>query len=136
MEFYQFHPTGILNLGILLTEGVRGGRRAHQRAGRTLHAEVRTDGQDLASRDVVSRAIYQEIRAGRGVNGKDFVWLDVRPDTVNKYFAEDGIKNPDGTPRRLTATMIRQKLPDISDFCRPTSGRSCQAADGDQPTAH
>jgi succinate dehydrogenase / fumarate reductase flavoprotein subunit len=67
---------------------------------------------------VVSRAIYQEIRAGRGINGKDYVYLDVRPETVNRYFEQDGVKNPDGTPRRITAEDIRRKLPDISDFCK------------------
>ena len=59
-----------------------------------------------------------ELRAGRGIQGKDYVYLDVRPDTVNKYFEQDGVKNPDGTPRRITAQDIRSKLPDISDFCK------------------
>jgi succinate dehydrogenase / fumarate reductase flavoprotein subunit len=74
--------------------------------------------KDLASRDVVSRSIYHEIRAGRGIGGKDFVYLDVRPQTVNKFFEQDGVKNPDGTPRRITAADIQRKLPDISDFCK------------------
>jgi succinate dehydrogenase / fumarate reductase flavoprotein subunit len=41
--------------------------------------------KELASRDVCSRSIYQEVRAGRGVSGKDFVYLDIRPSTINKY---------------------------------------------------
>ncbi|MCW5861302.1 MAG: FAD-binding protein, partial [Caldilineales bacterium] len=74
--------------------------------------------KDLASRDVISRAIYMEIASGRGVNGEDWVLLDVRPETVNKFFEMDGVKNPDGTPRRLTAHDVEKKLPDIADFCR------------------
>ncbi len=119
MEFFQFHPTGIRGMGILITEGVRGeggvlinglGERFMERYAPTV--------KDLASRDVISRAIYLEIAAGRGVNGEDWVWLDVRPETVNKYFEIDGVKNPDGTPRRITAADIEKKLPDIADFCR------------------
>ncbi|MBM4457087.1 MAG: FAD-dependent oxidoreductase [Chloroflexi bacterium] len=118
MEFYQFHPTGIKGLGILLTEGVRGegGVLINGQDERFMPRYAPTV-KDLASRDVVSRAIYQEIRAGRGVNGEGYVYLDVRPQVVNKYFAEDGAMNPDGTPRRITAADIRAKLPDISDFC-------------------
>ena len=41
--------------------------------------------KDLASRDVCSRSIYQEVRAGRGVGGKDYVYLDIRAETMNKY---------------------------------------------------
>ena len=67
MEFYQFHPTGIVGLGILLSEAARGeggyllndeGRRFMERYAPTL--------MELAPRDMVSRAIFQEIRAGRG----------------------------------------------------------------------
>ncbi|MCS7038231.1 MAG: FAD-dependent oxidoreductase, partial [Caldilineales bacterium] len=70
MEFFQFHPTGIRGMGILITEGVRGeggvlinglGERFMERYAPTV--------KDLASRDVISRAIYLEIAAGRGVNG-------------------------------------------------------------------
>ena len=49
---------------------------------------------------MISRAIYPEIREGRGVNGSNYVYLDVRPETVNKYAAMDGRTNPDGTPIR------------------------------------
>ena len=74
--------------------------------------------KDLASRDVVSRAIYMEIRDGNGVNGQNYVYLDVRPDSVNHYAALDGRKNLDGSPLHLTGEDILAKLPDIVDFCR------------------
>jgi succinate dehydrogenase / fumarate reductase, flavoprotein subunit len=102
MEFYQFHPTGIYKLGILITEGVRGeggvlrndhGERFMERYAPTM--------KDLASRDVVSRAIYHEIREGRGINGKKYVYLDAT---------------------HLGAEVIEKKLPDIADFCRTYLG--------------
>jgi len=72
----------------------------------------------LASRDVVSRAIYTEIKEGRGADGKNFVYLDIRPETVNKFAALDGRTNIDGSPYNLTAEQVLAKLPDIIDFCR------------------
>jgi succinate dehydrogenase / fumarate reductase flavoprotein subunit len=138
MEFFQFHPTGIYKMGILITEGVRGeggvfingqGERFMERYAPTI--------KDLASRDVASRAIYLEIRAGRGINGKDYVYLDVRPEVVNKYFDLDGKKNPDGSPRRLTAADIEAKLPDIADFARTYLGVDpVRQPMPVQPTAH
>jgi succinate dehydrogenase / fumarate reductase flavoprotein subunit len=117
MEFYQFHPTGIYKMGILLSEACRGeggilrnglGERFMERYAPTL--------LDLAPRDMVSRAIYQEIRAGRGVDGKDYVWLDLT---------------------HLPAEVIESKLPDITDFVRTYLGLDpVKDLVPIQPTAH
>ncbi|GIV64286.1 MAG: FAD-dependent oxidoreductase [Chloroflexota bacterium] len=138
MEFFQFHPTGIYKLGILITEAVRGeggilfngkGERFMERYAPTI--------KDLASRDVISRAIYLEIKEGRGINGKDYVYLDVRPETVNKYAELDGRTRPDGTPYRVTAEEILSKIPDITDFCRTYLGVDpVKDPMPIQPTAH
>jgi succinate dehydrogenase / fumarate reductase flavoprotein subunit len=93
--------------------------------------------KDLASRDVVSRAIYLEVQAGRGIGGKDYVHLDVTPETVNRYFELDGKTNPDGSPRRITAADIERKLPDIADFTRTYLGVDpVKDPMPVQPTAH
>ena len=119
MEFFQFHPTGIYKLGILITEGVRGeGGVLINGNGERFMPKYAPTVKDLASRDVVSRAIYTEIRQGRGVNGSNYVYLDVRPESVIKYAAMDGRTNPDGSPLTITAEQVLAKLPDIVDFCR------------------
>jgi len=117
MEFYQFHPTGIVGIGILLSEAARGeggyllnndGDRFMQRYAPTL--------MELAPRDMVSRAIEQEIRAGRGIDGKDWVYLDVR---------------------HLGRKVIEEKLPDITDFARVYQGvEPLTEPVPIQPTAH
>ena len=119
LEFFQFHPTGIYKMGILITEGVRGeGGVLINGKGERFMLKYAPTIKDLASRDVISRAIYLEIAEGRGINGQDYVYLDIRPDVVNKYLTEDGKTNPDGSPRSITAADIERKLPDIADFCR------------------
>ena len=119
MEFFQFHPTGIYKLGILITEGVRGeGGILINGKGERFMPKYAPSVKDLASRDVVSRAIYTEIREGRGVNGSNYVYLDVRPESVIKYAAMDGRTNPDGSPYVITGEQVLAKLPDIIDFCR------------------
>lgn len=138
MEFFQFHPTGIYKLGILITEGVRGeGGVLINGKGERFMERYAPKVKDLASRDVISRAIYLEIREGRGVNGKNYVYLDVRPETVNKYAELDGRTNPDGTPYRVTGEQILKKLPDIIDFCRTYLGVDPVTQPMPvQPTAH
>lgn len=119
MEFFQVHPTGIYKLGILITEGVRGeGGVLINDQGERFMPKYAPHVKDLASRDVVSRAIYTEIREGRGIKGQNYVYLDVRPESVAKYAAMDGRTNPDGTAYTLTGDEILKKLPDIIDFCR------------------
>jgi len=138
MEFFQFHPTGIYKLGILITEGVRGeGGILINGKGERFMEKYAPHVKDLASRDVVSRAIYLEIRDGNGVNGSNYVYLDVRPETVNKFAALDGRTNPDGSPYNITGPEILHKLPDIVDFCRVYLGVDPVTQPMPiQPTAH
>jgi succinate dehydrogenase / fumarate reductase flavoprotein subunit len=123
MEFFQFHPTGIYRLGILITEGVRGegGVLINDKGERFMEKYAPTV-KDLASRDVVSRAMYLEMREGRGIGGKRYLYLDMRPETVNKYAALDGRKRPDGSPYVVTGEELLAKLPDIVDFARTYLG--------------
>lgn len=138
MEFFQFHPTGIYKLGILITEGVRGegGVLINDKGERFMeHYAPRV--KDLASRDVTSRAMLEEMKAGRGIKGQRYLYLDVRPETVNRYAALDGRKNPDGTPYVVTGEQILAKLPDIVDFCRVYLGVDPVTEPMPvQPTAH
>jgi succinate dehydrogenase / fumarate reductase, flavoprotein subunit len=138
MEFFQFHPTGIYKLGILITEGARGeGAVLINGKGERFMPKYAPSVKDLASRDVVSRAIYTEIKEGRGVDGKNYVYLDIRPETVNKYAAEDGRTNPDGSPYAITGDTVLKKIPDIVDFCRVYLGVDpVTQMMPTQPTAH
>ena len=138
MEFFQFHPTGIYRLGILITEGVRGeGGVLINGLGERFMEKYAPRAKDLASRDVTSRAMYLEMREGHGVNGEYYLLLDVTPETVNKYAALDGRTRPDGTPYKMTAEEILAKLPDIVDFCRTYLGIDPVAQPIPvQPTAH
>ena len=132
MEFFQFHPTGIFRLGILITEGVRGegGVLINDKGERFMERYAPTI-KDLASRDVVSRAIYLEVQAGRGINGKNYVHLDVRPETVNSYLEQAG------ESRRIDREYIESRLPDIADFTRTYLGVDPVTEPMPvQPTAH
>jgi succinate dehydrogenase / fumarate reductase flavoprotein subunit len=98
MEFFQFHPTGLYGLGILVTEGARGegGILINRRGERFMERYAPTI-KDLAPRDMVSRAIMTEIREGRGIDGRDFVHLDLR-----------GVKKE----------ILQERLPEITTFCK------------------
>ncbi|TMC60116.1 MAG: FAD-dependent oxidoreductase, partial [Chloroflexi bacterium] len=101
MEFFQFHPTGIYQKGILLSEAARGEGAYLRNGNGERFMEYPEYGvqtlKELAPRDMVSRAIVQEVRAGRGGDGRDYVYLDVR---------------------HLGKKVIDEKLPDIMDFVR------------------
>ena len=79
MEFWQFHPTGVAGAGVLITEGVRGeGGILRNDKGERFMERYAPNAKDLASRDVVSRAMTTEINEGRGCGPhKDFVLLDI-----------------------------------------------------------
>jgi succinate dehydrogenase / fumarate reductase flavoprotein subunit len=131
MEFYQFHPTGIYRLGILLSEACRGdGGVMFNDKGERFMETYAPNLKDLASRDVCSRSIYQEVRAGRGIGGKDFVYLDIRAETINKYKT-----SPTGKP--VDSTWVEKRLPDIIDFARTYLGVDpIKEPMPIQPTAH
>ncbi|OAJ35307.1 succinate dehydrogenase flavoprotein subunit [Piscirickettsia salmonis] len=90
MEFWQFHPTGIAGAGVLVTEGCRGeGGFLINKNGERFMERYAPNAKDLASRDVVSRAISLELREGNGYNpeGVDYVKLDLThlgEDIINK----------------------------------------------------
>jgi succinate dehydrogenase / fumarate reductase flavoprotein subunit len=117
MEFFQFHPTGIYKMGILITEAVRGeGGILLNSEGERFMEHYSPTLLDLAPRDIVSRSIYLEVKAGRGINGKDYVHLDAS---------------------RLGREVVEAKLPDIADFCRTYLGVDPAVEPMPvQPTAH
>ncbi len=131
MEFFQFHPTGIYKMGILLSEAARGegGVFVNDKGERFMERYAPTM-KDLASRDVCSRCIYLEVREGRGIGGKDYVYLDIRPETINKYKSAPGGKT-------VTAEYLEKALPDIIEMMRVYMGVE-PMKDGVpvQPTAH
>ena len=117
MEFFQFHPTGIYKMGILLSEACRGeGGIIRNGSGERFMERYAPTIKDLAPRDIVSRCIHQEVLEGRGVNGKDYVHLDLT---------------------HLGADVIEKKLPDIADFVRTYMGIDpVKDLIPIQPTAH
>jgi succinate dehydrogenase / fumarate reductase flavoprotein subunit len=102
MEFFQFHPTGIVGIGVLLSEAARGeGGYLRNHSGERFMERYAPTLMELAPRDVISRAIHLEVREGRGIGGKDYVHLDVT---------------------HLGREVIEAKLPDITEFARVYQG--------------
>jgi succinate dehydrogenase / fumarate reductase flavoprotein subunit len=103
MEFFQFHPTGLAGLGILLTEGARGeGAILRNASGERFMERYAPTIKDLAPRDIVSRCMVLEVAEGRGAGPhKDYVLLDCT---------------------HLGAEVLETKLPDITEFARTYLG--------------
>ena len=103
MEFYQFHPTGLAGLGILLSEAARGeGGILRNASGERFMERYAPTIKDLAPRDMVARAMANEVREGRGAGPhKDYVLLDLT---------------------HLPPAVIDAKLPDITEFARTYLG--------------
>jgi succinate dehydrogenase / fumarate reductase flavoprotein subunit len=103
MEFFQFHPTGLAGLGILLTEGARGeGAILRNASGERFMERYAPTIKDLAPRDIVARCMVKEVAEGRGAGpNKDYVYLDCT---------------------HLGAEVLETKLPDITEFARTYLG--------------
>nr|MDQ6928574.1 FAD-binding protein [Actinomycetota bacterium] len=118
MEFFQFHPTGIHKLGILLSEAARGeGGILRNRDGERFMERYAPTVKDLAPRDMVSRAMLTEIREGRGCGpAEDYLFLDLT---------------------HLAPEHIDAKLPDVTEFVRTYMGIEPKTElIPIQPTAH
>ena len=103
MEFFQFHPTGLAGLGILLSEAARGeGGILRNSEGERFMERYAPTIKDLAPRDIVARSMANEVREGRGCGpNKDYVLLDLT---------------------HLEPSHIDEKLPDITEFARTYLG--------------
>ena len=103
MEFFQFHPTGLAGLGILLSEAARGeGGILRNAEGERFMERYAPTIKDLAPRDIVARSMANEVREGRGAGpAKDYVLLDLT---------------------HLPREQIDAKLPDITEFARTYLG--------------
>ncbi len=117
MEFFQFHPTGIYKMGILLSEAARGeGGILRNNLGERFMERYTPTLKDLAPRDMVSRFIHKEVTEGRGIDGKDYVHLELM---------------------HLGKKVIDEKLPDITEFVRVYMGIDpLKDPIPVQPTAH
>ncbi len=117
MEFYQFHPTGIYRLGILMSEAARGeGAVLRNRHGERFMERYSPNLLDLAPRDIIARAMITEIREGRGIDGKDYLHLDFT---------------------HLPRQVLDEKLPEITSFARTYLGVDpAKEPVPVQPTAH
>jgi succinate dehydrogenase / fumarate reductase, flavoprotein subunit len=121
MEFFQFHPTGIAGMGILITEAVRGeGGILRNAKGERFMERYAPKLLDLAPRDMIARAIVTELKSGRGILGdgsaNDYIFLDAT---------------------HLGKEVVGSKLPDIAEFCRTyLSIDPAVSAIPIQPTAH
>ncbi len=156
MEFVQFHPTGLYKHGILLSEAARGeGAHILNNEGKRFMDHYAPGKMELAPRDVVSRAEQSEINEGRGINGKDYVYLDLRHlgrkkimerlpqvyELALNYLKVDGCKEPipiqptahysmGGIPANIHTEVIRDAMGTIVPGLYTAGEASCLSLHG------
>jgi succinate dehydrogenase / fumarate reductase flavoprotein subunit len=129
MEFVQFHPTGIYKLGILISEAARGeGGVLRNNDGERFMERYAPVIKDLAPRDMVSRCILEEIRAGRGIGGKDYLHLDLTH--LGKEVLETKLAEISGFARTYAGVdPVREPIP-VQPTCHYMMGGIATEADG------
>ena len=129
MEFVQFHPTGIYKLGILISEAARGeGGVLRNNDGERFMERYAPVIKDLAPRDMVSRCMLEEIRAGRGIGGKDYLHLDLTH--LGKEVLETKLSEISGFARTYAGVdPVREPIP-VHPTCHYMMGGIATNADG------
>ena len=129
MEFVQFHPTGIYKMGILISEAARGeGGILRNRNGERFMERYAPTIKDLAPRDMVSRCILEEIRAGRGIEGKDYVHLDLTH--LGEEVIEKKLMEITGFARTYVGVDARKEPIPVQPTCHYMMGGIAADADG------
>jgi len=129
MEFVQFHPTGIYKLGILISEAARGeGGILRNSEGERFMERYAPVIKDLAPRDMVSRCILEEIRAGKGIDGKDYVHLDLTH--LGKEVLDTKLSEITGFARTYAGVEpVKEPIP-VQPTCHYMMGGIAADADG------
>lgn len=129
MEFVQFHPTGIYKLGILISEAARGeGGVLRNKDGERFMERYAPVIKDLAPRDMVSRCMLEEIRNGKGIDGKDYLHLDLTH--LGKEVLETKLSEITGFARTYAGVdPVKEPIP-VHPTCHYMMGGIATSADG------
>lgn len=129
MEFVQFHPTGIYKLGILISEAARGeGGVLRNNDGERFMERYAPVIKDLAPRDMVSRCMLEEIRAGKGIGDKDYLHLDLTH--LGKDVLETKLSEITGFARTYAGVDPVQEPIPVHPTCHYMMGGIAANADG------